>query len=68
MNWDAVTAVRDDQIYEIPSEWILQPGPAALTDGLDALVRIVAAVAHGERLSAPSEGEPRRACPEYPEK
>lgn len=37
--WDAIPAVRDDRIYEIKSPIILQPGPAALTDGLDAIVK-----------------------------
>jgi len=32
--WDAVSAVRDDRIYEIKSTYILQPGPASLTDGV----------------------------------
>jgi iron complex transport system substrate-binding protein len=32
--WDQVTAVRDDRIFEIKSTYILQPGPAALTDGV----------------------------------
>ncbi len=32
--WTDVPAVRDDRIYEIPSTYILQPGPAALTDGI----------------------------------
>ncbi len=32
--WDAVAAVRDDRIFEIKSTYILQPGPAALTDGV----------------------------------
>jgi len=41
--WDAVPAVRDGELHEIKSPLILQPGPAALTDGLDALHRIVAA-------------------------
>ncbi len=59
--WDSVTAVRDDQIYEIKSVLILQPGPAALTDGVDQLARIVAAVARGERLPAAREGHPRSA-------
>jgi iron complex transport system substrate-binding protein len=59
--WASVTAVREDQIYEIKSTYILQPGPAALTDGADQLARIVQAVARGERLPAPSEGAPRRA-------
>ncbi len=39
--WDAVPAVRDGELHEIKSPLILQPGPAALTDGLDALHRIV---------------------------
>lgn len=36
--WDGITAVRDNRIVEIKSPLILQPGPAALTDGLDAIV------------------------------
>ena len=32
--WDRVAAVRDDRIFEIKSAYILQPGPAALTDGI----------------------------------
>ncbi len=36
--WDAMPAVRDGRIHEVKSPLILQPGPAALTDGLDALV------------------------------
>jgi len=32
--WDSVAAVRDDRIFEIKSTYILQPGPAALTDGV----------------------------------
>jgi iron complex transport system substrate-binding protein len=39
--WDAVPAVRDGQLHEIKSPLILQPGPAALTDGLDALHHVV---------------------------
>ena len=35
--WDRVPAVRTGRIHEIKSPLILQPGPAALTDGLDAL-------------------------------
>ncbi|MDO8875233.1 MAG: cobalamin-binding protein [Pseudolabrys sp.] len=38
----AVPAVASDWMREIKSTIILQPGPAALTDGLDALVKIVA--------------------------
>src|ERR1700742_2564828 len=35
--WDAIPAVRNKRIVEIKSPLILQPGPAALTDGLDAI-------------------------------
>jgi iron complex transport system substrate-binding protein len=36
--WSAIPAVRDNRIHEIKSPLILQPGPAALTDGLDAIL------------------------------
>jgi iron complex transport system substrate-binding protein len=39
--WDQVNAVRDKQLLEIKSADILQPGPAALTDGVEQLHRIV---------------------------
>jgi iron complex transport system substrate-binding protein len=35
--WDRVNAVRDDRIHEIKSTYILQPGPAALTEGVQRL-------------------------------
>ena len=38
--WSVVPAVDKNCIYEIKSPLILQPGPAALTDGLDKLVQI----------------------------
>jgi iron complex transport system substrate-binding protein len=44
LGWDAVPAVRTDRIVEIKSPLILQPGPAALSDGLDAIRAAVAAV------------------------
>jgi iron complex transport system substrate-binding protein len=44
--WSDVPAVRDGEVHEIKSPLILQPGPAALTDGLDAIQRIVLAWAH----------------------
>ena len=40
--WAAVPAVRDGELHEIKSPLILQPGPAALTDGLDRLQAIIA--------------------------
>ena len=39
--WGDVSAVRNKQLFEIKSPDILQPGPAALTDGVAALHRIV---------------------------
>jgi iron complex transport system substrate-binding protein len=35
--WDRVTAVRRGQIYEVKSTYILQPGPASLTEGVARL-------------------------------
>ncbi|WP_284267030.1 cobalamin-binding protein [Roseicyclus amphidinii] len=40
--WETLPAVRDGRITEIKSPLILQPGPAALTDGLDAIVAALA--------------------------
>jgi iron complex transport system substrate-binding protein len=37
--WSDIPAVRNSRIIEIKSPLILQPGPAALTDGLDAIVK-----------------------------
>jgi iron complex transport system substrate-binding protein len=39
--WQDVPAVRDGELHEIKSPLILQPGPAALTDGVRELQRIV---------------------------
>ena len=41
VGWDQVPAVRDGELHEIKSPIILQPGPAALTDGLDAIHRVL---------------------------
>ncbi|MGD1071567.1 MAG: cobalamin-binding protein [Bryobacteraceae bacterium] len=40
--WDRIAAVRNDRIYEIKSTYILQPGPAALTEGVRRLHEIIA--------------------------
>ena len=40
--WDAIPAVRAGRIVEIKSPLILQPGPAALTEGLDAICAALA--------------------------
>ncbi|MGH8401232.1 MAG: cobalamin-binding protein [Gammaproteobacteria bacterium] len=39
--WDVIPAVRDDELYEVKSSLILQPGPAALTDGVHELQEII---------------------------
>lgn len=49
--WEAIPAVARGQLFEIKSSLILQPGPAALTDGLAALARAVAQAAWGESQS-----------------
>jgi iron complex transport system substrate-binding protein len=41
--WQDVPAVRHKQLFEVKSPDILQPGPAALTDGVQALHRIIMA-------------------------
>jgi iron complex transport system substrate-binding protein len=41
--WDVIPAVRDRRLYEIKSAEILQPGPAALTDGVLHIHEILAA-------------------------
>lgn len=53
--WDAVPAVRNGRIHEIKSPLILQPGPAALTDGLDQICAFLdASVAGVARDAAPT--------------
>ena len=48
--WGQTAAVRRGHIYEIKSTYILQPGPASLTEGLRQLHVLVAA---GRRRDAP---------------
>ena len=55
--WEKIPAVRNDRIVEIKSPLILQPGPAALTDGLDAILSAlhpngIATVSQAERFPA----------------
>ena len=45
--WDRVTAVQTGHIYEIKSTYILQPGPASLTDGVRQLHDCIAKAARG---------------------
>jgi iron complex transport system substrate-binding protein len=40
--WDRISAVKQNQLHEIKSSEILQPGPAALTDGVRRIHAILA--------------------------
>ncbi len=53
--WDAIPAVRDGELHEVKSPLILQPGPAALTDGVRALADIV----HGWAERTSRRGNPQ---------
>lgn len=53
--WEAASAVRNGHIYEVKSTYILQPGPAALTEGVRQLHTILAHVVGAE---APPELRP----------
>jgi iron complex transport system substrate-binding protein len=53
--WEATSAVRNGRIYEVKSTYILQPGPAALTEGVRQLHTILA---HVMGLEAPPELRP----------
>ncbi|HEV8343524.1 MAG TPA: cobalamin-binding protein [Candidatus Binatia bacterium] len=57
VGWEAIPAVKNRHIYEIKSTYILQPGPAALTEGVPQLHTILARVADLKPLAGlcPSE-------------
>ena len=38
--WEIIKAVNNNEIYEIKSEIILQPGPASITDGVELIHEI----------------------------
>ena len=42
--WDRTEAVRNGHIYEVKSTYILQPGPASLTEGVARVHEILASV------------------------
>jgi iron complex transport system substrate-binding protein len=54
--WAEVPAVRDGHIYEIKSAYILQPGPAALTEGVRQLHEVISAVAGPRFGRGPAPG------------
>jgi iron complex transport system substrate-binding protein len=50
--WNEIPAVRDGELHEIKSPIILQPGPAALTDGVREIAKLIRA--WGQRRSPES--------------
>ena len=57
-NWAEVPAVAGGHVHEVKSSLILQPGPAALTDGVEALQRIIS-----DWACATSRPSPRASSP-----
>lgn len=71
--WDAIKAVRNKHLYEIRSSFILQPGPASLTEGVRQLHWILAHVvgySPGEEVMPSEQVDPgllaHRAPPSFP--
>jgi iron complex transport system substrate-binding protein len=60
--WQDVNAVKNDQLFEIKSAEILQPGPASLTEGVEQIHKIIMAWSDmaptpvAARTSLPPEG------------
>ena len=55
--WQGVNAVKNDQLFEIKSAEILQPGPASLTEGVEQMHRIIMAWAEmPPEAAAPPKG------------
>jgi len=51
--WSELPAVRDGELHEVKSADILQPGPAALTDGVRRLHQIIARWSEKQALKVP---------------
>ncbi len=50
--WEAISAVRRGELHEVKSSEILQPGPAALTDGVARLAAIIKEAVGGRKGAA----------------
>ena len=59
LGWQQVSAVRNGHVYEIKSTYILQPGPAALTEGVRQLHWLLA---RSVGLTVPRELWPQEKC------
>lgn len=62
--WSEINAVRQDHIYEVKSTYILQPGPAALTEGVRQLHAILA---HACGVSICRKVQPMERCDAHPQ-
>ena len=40
-DWETIPAVATGHVHEVKSAIILQPGPAALTDGVDRIAALI---------------------------
>lgn len=47
--WDSIKAVQNKNVYELPPEIFLQPGPAVLLDGIDILINYFSNWEKGEK-------------------
>jgi iron complex transport system substrate-binding protein len=56
--WAAIDAVRAGHVYEVKSSYILQPGPASLTEGVRQLHAILASVVNSEHAEGLEPSEP----------
>jgi iron complex transport system substrate-binding protein len=58
--WSAVPAIQRGHVFEIKSTYILQPGPASLTEGVRQIHQVLGRVldVHGDPALAPAERVP----------
>jgi iron complex transport system substrate-binding protein len=66
--WSRVSAVRDGHVYEVKSTYILQPGPASLTEGVRQIHALLARVAGVEidASLAPEQAMDTKPVPSLP--
>jgi iron complex transport system substrate-binding protein len=48
--WSAIPAIRDNHVYEVKSTYILQPGPASITDGVSQIHALLKRWAGGDSI------------------
>jgi iron complex transport system substrate-binding protein len=56
-NWNKIEAVKNNHVYEVKSTYILQPGPASLTEGIRQIHKILAQVVSAKIDSTLSTAE-----------